>query len=131
MSSTINRFEDLHAWQFSRNLTREIYAVTQEGRFAKDFGLRDQIQRAAVSIMSNIAEGHERIGPAEFHRFLSIAKGSCAEVRSLLYVASDINYLTELKFGELLSETERVGRVVEGLRAAMARRISEKRGYQS
>ena len=86
----ISKFEELIAWQKSRELVTAIYKVTNGKEFSRDFGLRDQIQRAAVSIMSNIAEGFERAGRAEFHQFLVIAKGSCAEVRSQLYVALDI-----------------------------------------
>jgi len=94
----IERFEDLIAWQKARALTKEIYQMTREGSFARDFGLSGQIQRAAVSIMSNIAEGFERGGRGEFHQFLSTAKGSCAEVRSQLYVAFEIGYLDQSKF---------------------------------
>jgi four helix bundle protein len=86
----IDKFEDLIAWQKARELTREVYQISQQGAFGKDFGLSGQIQRASVSIMSNIAEGFERGGRSEFHQFLSVAKASCAEVRSLLYVALDI-----------------------------------------
>jgi four helix bundle protein len=119
--SPIERFEHLIAWQKARELTREIYKVTREGSWARDFGLSGQIQRASVSIMSNIAEGFERGGRREFHQFLSIAKGSCAEVRSQLYVALDIGYLTQSKFNELLSQAEEVGRIVGGLRTSMKR----------
>jgi four helix bundle protein len=84
MNRAIERFEDLLAWQKARELTRKIYVITRQGAFAKDFGLTDQIQRAAVSIMSNIAEGHERGGAGEFYHFVSIAKASCAEVHSQL-----------------------------------------------
>ena len=94
----IERFEDLIAWQKARALTKEIYQITRGGSFARDFGLSGQIQRAAVSIMSNIAEGFERGGRGEFHQFLSTAKGSCAEVRSQLYVAFEIGYLDQSKF---------------------------------
>jgi four helix bundle protein len=86
MSGRIEHFEDFVAWQKARVLTAKIYRVTDEGKFARDFGLRDQIRRAAVSIMSNIAEGFERGRAAEFHQFLSIAKASCAELRSQLYL---------------------------------------------
>ena len=89
--SKIERFEDLIAWQKARELTAHIYQITSFGEFARDFGLRDQIRRASVSIMSNIAEGFERFNPNEFHPFLSISKASCGEVRSQLYVATDIN----------------------------------------
>ena len=98
MSSRIERFEDFIAWQKARALAARIYRVSDEGKFAKDFGLKDQIRRAAVSIMSNIAEGFERGRSAEFHQFLSIAKASCAELRSQLYVALDAGYLDQKIF---------------------------------
>jgi four helix bundle protein len=117
----IERFEDLVAWQKARGLARVIYQISRQGSFAKDFGLSGQIQRAAVSIMSNIAEGFERGGRGEFHQFLSTAKGSCAEVRSQLYVAVDVGYLKQSEFESLLAQAEEVGRVVGGLRAAVGR----------
>ena len=89
----IEKFEDMVSWQKARQLTRLIYRVTKTGQFAKDFGLRDQIRRAAVSILSNIAEGFERGGDKEFRQFLSQAKGSCAEVRAQLYIALDEGYV--------------------------------------
>jgi four helix bundle protein len=117
--SKIEHFEDLIAWQKARELTRSIYQVTGVGAFSRDLGLVRQIQRAAVSIVSNIAEGFERRGRREFHRFLSTAKGSCAEVRSQLYVAFDIGYIEENEFHRLLAQAEEVGRVVGGLRASV------------
>ncbi len=117
----IERFEDLIAWQKARELTRAIYEVIRQGTFAKDFGLNSQIQRAAVSILSNIAEGFERGGRGEFHQFLSTAKASCAEVRSQLYVALDVGYLSKHAFDRLLEQAEEVGRIVGGLRASVAR----------
>ena len=96
MSDKIRSFQDLIAWQKARILTAKIYRITSEGAFARDFGLKDQIRRAAVSVMSNIAEGFERGRPTEFHQFLSIAKGSCAELRSQLYVAVDAGYLNKM-----------------------------------
>src|SRR6266567_8049100 len=93
MSKKINKFEDLIAWQKARKLTSDVYRVTSHGKFATDYGLKDQIRRAAVSSMSNVAEGFERGGLVEFHRFLAIAKGSCAELRAQLYVALDVGYL--------------------------------------
>jgi four helix bundle protein len=117
--SKIERFEDLIAWQKARTLTRAIYQISQQGAFAKDFGLARQVQRAAVSIMSNIAEGFERSGRREFHQFLSTAKGSCAEVRSQLYVAFDIGYLEKSDFHRLLAQAEEVGKVIGGLRASV------------
>lgn len=119
MLNKIERFEELIAWQKARDLTRAIYQMTREGAFARDFGLSRQIQRAAVSIMSNIAEGFERRGRREFHQFLSTAKGSCAEVRSQLYVAFDMGYVEENTFRGLLAQAEEVGRVVGGLRASV------------
>lgn len=98
ISKRIEEFEDLTAWQKARELTREVYRVSRQERFSKDYGLGRQIQRAAVSIMSNIAEGFERGNPREFHQFLSVAKGSCAEVRAKLYVALDAGYLDEEQF---------------------------------
>ena len=95
----IERFEDLIAWQKARELTRQVYLLTRKEEFFKDFGLRDQIRRAAVSVMSNIAEGFERGSTAEYHQFVVIAKGSCAEVRSQLYVGFDAGYITEAEFG--------------------------------
>ena len=119
--SRIERFEDLIAWQKARELTRAIYRITRHGAFAKDFGLSGQMQRASVSIMSNIAEGFERGSRGEFHQFLSTAKASCAEVRSTLYVALDVGYLNQSDFDELLSQAEEVARITGGLRASVAK----------
>jgi len=115
----VERFEDLIAWQKARGLTRAIYEVTRNGDFAKDYGLSGQIQRAAVSIMSNIAEGFERGGRGEFHQFLSTAKASCAEVRSQLYVAMDAGYLDKASFNPLIRQAEEVARIVGGLRSSV------------
>jgi len=118
----VERFEDLKAWQKSRDLVSEIYRVTGQTEFTRDFGLRDQIRRASVSVMSNIAEGFERGWGKDFHRFLVIAKGSCAEVRSQLYVALDIGYIDRSTFSELVDQAEEVSRIIGGLRAAIAKR---------
>lgn len=118
----VEKFEDLIAWQKARELTRKIYAVTRQGDFAKDFGLSDQIQRASVSIMSNITEGFERNSPNDFHRFLVVAKASCAEMRSQLYVARDIGYLTDTDFKELMNAATEVSRILGGLRTSVDRR---------
>jgi len=119
--SKIERFEDLIAWQKARSLTKEIYTITRKGAFSRDFRLSNQIQDAAVSIMSNIAEGFERGGRGEFQQFLSIAKGSCAETRSQLYVALDVGYIERAEFERLLREAEEVARLIGGLRAAVQR----------
>ena len=91
--ATIERFEDLEAWKIARELTKEIYRIVQNDLFLRDYGLRDQICRASVSIMSNIAEGFERGTRQEFLNYLFIAKGSAGEVRAQLYVVLDIVYL--------------------------------------
>jgi four helix bundle protein len=122
----IEKFEDLIAWNKARELTREIYKTTRKDALVRDFGLSGQLQRAAVSIMSNIAEGFERGGRAEFHQFLSMAKGSCAEVRSELYVAFDIGYIEKDTFRELLNKAEEVGRIVGGLRVAVGKQRKKK-----
>ena len=117
--SNIKRFEDLIAWQKARILTQEVYLITREMAFSKDFGLCNQIQRAAVSIMSNIAEGFERGGTIEFRRFLDIAKGSCGEVRTQLYVAHERGYLDQEKFQKLLLLAEEVSRIIKGLHSSL------------
>jgi four helix bundle protein len=119
MTTEIECFEDLIAWQKARDLTRAIYLATRQGLFARDLGLADQIQRAVVSIMSNIADGFERGGRAEFYQFLTIAKASCAEVRSQLYVALDVEYLDLFAFEDLLLQTEEVAQLVAGLRSTL------------
>lgn len=121
----IRNFEDLIAWQKARELTREIYEATHKIPFCKDFGLSTQIQKAAVSVMANIAEGYERSSPGEFHRFLSIAKGSCAELRSHLYVALDNEYITKTDFDLLQQEAKVLGRIIGGLRASIIRKKNE------
>lgn len=120
----IKKFEDLIAWQKARQLMRLVYNATKQKDFARDFGLSGQIQRAAVSIMSNIAEGFERSRLGEFHQYLSIAKASCAEVRSQLYVALDVGYLEKSDFDNLLVQAEEVARIIGGLRAAVSREKS-------
>jgi four helix bundle protein len=122
MSKRINRFEDFIAWQKARRLTAAIYQVTSEGGFVRDFGLKDQIRRAAVSSMSNLTEGFERGRPSEFHQFLSIAKGSCVELRTQLYVALDVGYLALPTFERLMSQATEVGQILGGLRVSVERR---------
>ncbi|HSP61833.1 MAG TPA: four helix bundle protein [Pyrinomonadaceae bacterium] len=125
MAKKIERFEDFIAWQKARKLTGDIYKVTSLGKFARDFGLKDQIRRAAVSIMSNIAEGFERGRATEFHQFLSIAKGSCAELRSQLYVAFDAEYLLPEQFRQLMSAATETGLIIGGLRVSVEKRKSQ------
>lgn len=112
--AVIRRFEEIEAWKKARELTREVYAVTSEGSFARDFGLRDQIRRAAVSIMSNIAEGFDRGGNKELIQFLAIAKGSAGEVRSQLYVALDASHIDQAAFDRLSEMTAETSRMISG-----------------
>lgn len=122
----IERFEDIVSWQGARELTREIYGCSKVGAFARDFGLRDQIQRASVSTMANIAEGFERGGDREFIQFLSTSKGSCGEVRSHLYVALDQKYVSQQVFADLYSKADEVGRLIGGFMTYL--KVSELRG---
>jgi len=120
--SGVKRFEELIAWQKARALTRDVYLATRQGAFARDYGLAGQIQRAAVSTMSNVAEGFERSGWGEFHQYLSVAKASCAEVRSCLYVALDVGYLSDEQWQALAAQAEEVGRIIGGLRTSVETR---------
>ena len=122
MSKKIERFEDFIAWQKARKLTSNIYQVSNIDEFARDFGLKDQIRRAGVSVISNIAEGFERGRPTEFHQFLSVAKGSCAELRSQLYVALDVGYVIDDDFHAPMTQAIEVGQILGGLRASVERR---------
>ncbi len=126
--ATIERFEDITAWQKARQLTQQIYAASNHAEFARDYPLRDQIRRAALSIPSNIAEGFERDGDKEFLQFLSIAKGSCGEVRAHLYVALDQAYLTEDRFRQLTELAEETSRLLA--RFIHYLRDSSKRGWK-
>ena len=112
---TFKGFEEIEAWQKARELTREIYNVSKIGPFSKDFALRDQIRRAGISIMSNIAEGFERGGTKEFSQFLAIAKGSNGEVRTHFYIACDQGYLSKAEFDHLLSLSLEISRMIAGL----------------
>ncbi len=109
--ATIERYEDIQGWQKARELTNLVYAITKQKAFTHDFGLKNQIRRAAVSVMSNIAEGFERDGRGEFIQFLSIAKASAGEVQSQLYIALDQEYITPQQFDtgyNLCDETMRL-----------------------
>jgi four helix bundle protein len=111
--AAIGRFEDIECWKQARDLVKNIYFITQNAPFAKDWGLKDQIQRAAVSIMSNIAEGYERGSNKEFSQFLFIARGSAGEVRSLLYVALDQKYIDQLTFKKLFETSLLISRQIK------------------
>ena len=118
----VERFEDLIAWQKARELTKQVYNITRTGALSKDFGLCDQIRRASVSVMSNIAEGFERGTSSEFHQFIVVAKGSCAEVRSELYVALDADYITEAQFDDIHGRSLELSRIIGGLKASIKKR---------
>ena len=120
------RFEDLLAWQKARELSREIYRATSHAPLRRDRALVDQMRRAAVSVMSNIAEGFERqTSLAEFSHFLSVAKGSCGEIRSQIFVALDAGYLEKSDFDALVAAAEEVSRLTGGLRVAVERRKNQ------
>jgi four helix bundle protein len=121
MKKKIERFEDLIAWQKARALVAAIYKPTQKRPFARDFAFCNQITKAALSVPSNIAEGFERDRLREFHQFLSVAKSSCAEVRSQLYSAYDLGYVSEAELNRLLRQGEEVGRIIGGLRRSVER----------
>jgi four helix bundle protein len=110
--STIKRFEEIQAWQTARELTRQVYASSREGQFARDFGLRDQIRRSSVSVMDNIAEGYESRTSTQFLHYLGQAKASCGELRSQLYVALDAGYIEQARFDELFSRAEHCSRQI-------------------
>ena len=110
--SAVQRFEDLEVWQAARTLAHEIYAMSGNGAFAKDFGLRDQIRRAAVSVSSNIAEGFERHTNTDLRQFLTIARGSNGEVRSQLHVAFDVGYVDNERFNQILELSIRIGKML-------------------
>lgn len=108
----IEKFEDIRAWQIARELVKKIYSLTRKGEFSRDYGLRDQIRKAAVSSMSNVAEGFERYTRKEFLQFLNIARGSAGEVRSQLYVASDLEYISAQELSDAKSECETLSRTI-------------------
>lgn len=113
--NSFKTFEDIEAWQKARELNKQIYKISNLGSFKKDFSLKDQIRRASVSIISNIAEGFERDGRKEFIQFLSIAKGSAGEVRSLLFVAIDNDYIEKEEFKTLYANANEIGKMIGGL----------------
>lgn len=108
----INCFEEIIAWQKTRKLTVTLYELMKNNR---DYSFRDQLLRSSVSIMNNIAEGFERHGDKEFRHFLFIAKGSCGEVRSMLYLANDLNYTLGVNFTELFNQTLEISKLLSGL----------------
>ena len=117
--SLITRFEDIQAWQEARKLTRQIYHLTVADPFNRDFGLRDQIQRASVSSLTNVAEGFDCESKREFARFLGIARRSAVEVQSLLYVAADLTYIDQSAFGQTYEQARKAKALIGGLKHSL------------
>jgi len=115
--ATFRSVEEIDAWRKTRELVRQVYAITKKSAFSKDYGLKDQIRRASISTMSNIAEGYERDGTREFIQFLSVAKGSTGEVKSHLYAALDQGYITQTEFEILSALAAETGSMIAGLMA--------------
>ncbi len=113
--ATFKKFEDILGWKKAHETTNYVYIVTGEGSFSKDFGLRDQLRRASVSIMANIAEGFGRRSDKEFANFLNMAHGSAAECQSHLYIALDFHYLTQPQFDQLYAAFGECSKMVIGL----------------
>lgn len=111
----IKKFEELPIWKLSLKITKDIYDVSSVGKWNKDFGLRDQVRRAVISVSSNIVEGFEKNNNNEFVRFLRIAKGSVGEVRNQLYIALSINYINQNEFDNINKHLEELARQVGGL----------------
>jgi four helix bundle protein len=120
-SAKVEKFEDLIVWQKAHDLAVGIYRLTSREPFCRDFGLRDQIQRAAVSVMSNIAEGFERYSRPEFRHFLSVARGSVAEVRSQLHLARSLKYVTDMDFDTTYSLCKDISNLIGALRKSLER----------
>jgi four helix bundle protein len=120
MSGKVARFEDLIAWRKAMELAVDVYRLTRDQPFVRDFALCAQIHRAAISVPSNIAEGFDRGTRSEFHRFLSIAKASCAEVRTQLQLALRLGYIEPAGARQILEQTEELSRIIGGLRNTVA-----------
>lgn len=110
----INKFEDLPIWRLSLKLTKEIYDITSKKEFSRDFGLRDQVRRAIISVSSNIVEGFEKNNNNEFIRFLKISKGSIGEVRNHLHIALAVKYINQSEFDNLSEETQVLSKQIGG-----------------
>ncbi len=117
----VRRFEDIQAWQEARILTKQVYVMTREGALSKDFGLRDQLQRASVSVMANIAEGFDCDSHAEFARFLGFARRSAVEIQSQLYAALDAGYITPEIFKTTYEQANKTKAMVSAFKSSLQR----------
>ncbi len=120
----IDSFEELIAWQKSKDLSLMVYRASNNGKFAQDYSLKNQVRCASVSVMSNIAEGFERYSSKEFRYFLSIARGSAAEVRSQIYLARDLDYLTNQESEVMVDLCTEIGRIIAGLRRSINKKTN-------
>lgn len=118
----IQRFEDIQAWQEARTLVKMIYSLTSREHFTKDFGMKDQIQRASVSAMTNIAEGFDCESKLEFARFLGFARRSAVEVQSLLYTAIDTGYISQSEFDLRYEQARKTKALIGGFRRSLVKK---------
>ena len=128
--ATVERFEELEVWKTARVLTRRVYELTSAGTFSRDFGMRDQLQRAAVSVMNNIAEGFESRPQRVFVDLLGRARGSAGEVRSMLYIALDLSYISAEQFTELRDLSEPASRQIYRLIRYLESRPNDPRVHE-
>jgi four helix bundle protein len=112
--ATYESFEELEVWKLAMDLCTEVYSITNQDAFSKDFGLKDQIRRSSVSVPSNIAEGHERDSKNQFIYFLTIAKGSCGELTTQLMIARNLKYIDETIYLELATKSTKIGKQLGG-----------------
>ena len=117
----IQRFEDIQAWQEERILVKMIYQLTNKEKFSKDYGMRDQIRRGAVSVMNNIVEGFDCESKVEFARFLGIARRSAVEVQSLLYTALDVEYINQTEFDLHYEQARKAKALIGGFKRSLTK----------
>lgn len=117
----IQRFEDIQAWQEERILVKMIYQLTNKEKFSKDYGMRDQIRRGAVSVMNNIAEGFDCESKVEFARFLGIARRSAVEVQSLLHAALDVEYINQTEFDLHYEQARKAKALIGGFKRSLTK----------
>ena len=113
--ATVKRFEDLECWKASQELIIAIYKICKKEQIRKNYSLSDQIKRASVSVSNNIVEGFERISRKEFKRFLSIANGSCSEVKNMIYVMKNLSFINKEEFNELMDICQKTQNLIKGL----------------